>query len=534
MTTETQKRQVSDEMFLHIRALTRGLVAQVDEEDRFLVQFHQTLHKNEENIFVHSPTMGMLPIKTVIDGWSAKQAPSDKSTMNIHDALVKVLDSHSRNKPAFYLFLDPERWIQDSMAVRRVLNIIHQTHQHTGDVKCLIFVSTSRVSVPDKLRRYVEVIYENTLTDEDRANLVASFTASMKAPEPPNSHVLFHGMNSYEVESSITQAVQSSRLNSGVRDGQRRVDPAFIQKYKRQQLRKTELLQLIDTHDTDFQDVGGAQRFKEWANSMKPCWTEDGQKYGLTPPRGVLLLGVYGCGKSLSAKALAKEWNLPLIQFELGRIRASAVGQSESNLYRALQIIDNVAPCLLWVDEGDKTLAGASSSAQSDAGTTSRLLGILSTWIQESKTPVAMVMTANSISTLPPEIVNRLDERFFFDLPSETDRVDIIKILCSQVGQDTSGFNLDLLSKSAKDLVGREIEQGIKSALVKSFNANKPALDQGILDNELKSKSRIITTMNDEIMEVLEWVGFDESSQDGVRARLAADARSERFNFLIK
>jgi len=325
--------------------------------------------------------------------------------------------------------------------------------------------------------------------------------------------------------------VVSSRMKHQPEDV-RIVEPEFVVQYKRMQIRKTDLVQLVDSSGASFDSIGGVQRFKTWARKTKSCWTEEGQKFGLTPPRGVLLMGVYGCGKSLSAKALAHEWGLPLVQFEMGRIRSSAVGESESNLYRALRIIDSIAPAVVWIDEAEKALSGSQSSSYSDAGTTSRLLGILSTWTQESKLPVCLVLTANNLRTLPAEMVNRLPRRFFFDLPNEEDRVDILKIHAKKMGQDVSGFGLARLAELAKNLVGREIEQAMQAAMVESYHQNKPILDEGILAVELTSKPRIITTMNDEIDEIVKWVGYDESADDGVRASMAANHRSEHFRFV--
>jgi intein/homing endonuclease len=185
--------------------------------------------------------------------------------------------------------------------------------------------------------------------------------------------------------------------------------------------------------------------------------------------------------------------------------------------------------CMLWIDEAEKSLAGSASSAQSDAGTTSRLLGILSTWAQESKKPVCIVMTANSLAGLPAEMVNRMPERFFFDIPDEDTRVEIIKIQAKAVNQDASGFNLIDLADKAKLLVGREIEQAVGSAMTRSFNAGKPALDEEILGEELARKPRIVKTMGDEIKTILDWVGYDSEIGDGIRARLASKGRSESF-----
>jgi len=215
-------------------------------------------------------------------------------------------------------------------------------------------------------------------------------------------------------------------------------------------------------------------------------------------------------------------WGLPIVRLEMGRLRSSGVGESEANVYRVIHIIESIGECVVWCDEAEKSLSGGQSSAQSDAGTTSRTIGILSTWLQETKTNLCFVMTANDVAKLPSEFVNRADERFFFGLPSDLDRVDILKIHLRKLGQDTAKYNLADLSEKAQGMVGREIEQAIKSALMESFVQERDHLDEGLLGDELVTKPRILRTMVDEVRGLLEWVGFDETTQDGIRARFAS------------
>jgi SpoVK/Ycf46/Vps4 family AAA+-type ATPase len=360
------------------------------------------------------------------------------------------------------------------------------------------------------------------LSPEDLTKVVADSCSNFEIASPPDYQSLFRGFTSYEIDQVVTQAMvdvmQDPRAS-------KRIDPNFVSDYRRKQIRKTDLVQIIDTKKFTFNSVGGVERFKEWATSTKSCWTPEGRNFGLRIPRGVLLMGVYGCGKSLSAKALATEWGLPLVQLEMGRLRNPAVGRSENNLLQALKIVETVAPCAVWIDEAEKSLAGGASSAQSDAGTTSRMLGILSTWAQEMESPVSLILTANSLKNLPPEIVNRLPDRFFFDVPDESSIVDILTIHTAEFAQDISGFQLSELAKASMGLVGREIEQCVESSMTASFNAKKSGLDEAILLNELKTKSRITSTMRDEINELVDWVGYDPEKDDGVRAKLASPKR---------
>jgi SpoVK/Ycf46/Vps4 family AAA+-type ATPase len=282
-------------------------------------------------------------------------------------------------------------------------------------------------------------------------------------------------------------------------------------------------LQIIPT-DVTFKDVGGNDRFKAWADETQASWTEDGRKFGLKPPKGVLAVGVWGCGKSLSVKAMGAAWHLPVVQLEMGRLRSSGVGESEANVYRAVRMIEAMAPCIVWVDEAEKSLSGNASSGASDAGTTSRTIGILSTWLQETTAPICMAMTANSLKTMPVEFVNRMDERFFFNIPSEDERVAIFKIHLRKAGQNPDTFDLASLAEKSEKMVGREIEQAIQAAMIKSFNAKHPRLDEGILLEVLSKKPRIFRTMADEMKEIIDWVGFDPDADEGIRARFASSS----------
>jgi SpoVK/Ycf46/Vps4 family AAA+-type ATPase len=519
---------MTPELIHHLRSLTRAIYFVTDEEDRFIQRFHEQMKKHAHRTWVYNGALGLHPIENLMRDWSSRSHTVSTEAAGLNEALIKIYQDDPKDAEHFYIITDPDRYLKDEHIVRRVLNILHQLHQDLRIVKLLIFVGP-RKFIPEKLSRYIEVVHDTGLTGEDINTIVTNFCKELNAKIPKDAEVMFKGMTSYEVEQSITQSVVRTKKDAV---NPRRIDPAFIAEYKRNQLRKTDLLSFVDTTTESFDSIGGAQRFKEWAKESNACWTAEGQKFGLKPPRGVLLVGVYGCGKSVCAKAMAREWNLPLVQFEMGRLRSSGVGDSEGNLYRALKIVESVSPCVMWIDEAEKSLAGGQSSAQSDAGTTSRLLGILSTWAQESKTPVCIAMTANSLKTLPVEMVNRMPQRFFFDLPNEEDRIDILKIHGKKAGQDLSSFNLADLAEKAKSLVGREIEQAIQEAMVKSFNKKRPGLDEEILGTELSRRPRIIKTMTDEIKEILDWVGYDADVDDGIRARLASNHRSEQFKMI--
>jgi SpoVK/Ycf46/Vps4 family AAA+-type ATPase len=947
-----------------------------DEEDRFLVRLHQTLRDFARRTWVYNAAFGLVPIESLMKDWTERTHTEDPETLNIHGALVKMYKDDPKKEQNFYIVTDPERWLADAHVQRRFLNLAHQVHQDNRVIKIVIFVGT-RKYVPEKLARYVEVVHDKGLTDEEILGLVEDAAKHLKTPVPENAQKLFKGLTAYEIKMAIGQSIIATKKDQV---NPRRIDPTIVADFRRKQLRKSDLVQYIDTDNMSFDQVGGADRFKEWARKARATWSDRGQKFGLRPPKGVLCVGVWGCGKSLSVKALGAAWGLPVVQLEMGRLRSSGVGDSEANVYRACRIIEAAAPCvtgetevtladgttkpieslwqtyvagsteplrvqcwneksfrvettgvraitrreaeafrveaahgfylnatanhqhyvmrggmpewvrtdelqpgdmmavptaqrasaqdegvdpdavllqchpsgmrtygptnelrrggggyrdavvpklpvkwtwdlgrllgliegdgfigekdgigftntsptllsrfegfmeglfglkpsrnehkqgkipnlpglsddpqfkpcwtsvvqnqlaaeflrnarrailsapvgvraaflagwidadgcigpnkvtltvkhpkmwaerqllarqviqslgvvpskfgypnleitgsravrlasligeflmeksakaalvssseigfdrnmgyacgqvlaqaraasgltlaqigmspstvwnhengrvpisrrhlyaymeklgdagqdlrrlsraecewikvmsvepigvqtvydlacegedthsfianglvthncIVWIDEAEKSLSGAASSAQSDAGTTNRTIGILSTWLQETDAQVCLAMTANSLKTLPVEFVNRMDERFFFDIPDEEGRIEILKIHLRKAGQDPDQYDLATLADKAQGMVGREIEQAIGAAMIESFAQDKPALDTDILTEELAHKPRIIKTMADEVKEIVEWVGYDPDANDGIRARFAS------------
>src|SRR2546427_6476851 len=173
----------------------------------------------------------------------------------------------------------------------------------------------------------------------------------------------------------------------------------------------------------------------------------------LPAPKGILMLGVQGCGKSLCAKAVSNQWQLPLLRFDMGRMFGSFVGSSEENVRRAIAVAESVAPAILWVDEIDKAFAGSQGSGATDGGTTARVFGTFLTWLSEKTAPVFVVATANDISQLPPELLRkgRLDEIFFVDLPTREERVEVFCIHLNKRGRDAAQFDLVALAEAAKN-----------------------------------------------------------------------------------
>jgi SpoVK/Ycf46/Vps4 family AAA+-type ATPase len=274
---------------------------------------------------------------------------------------------------------------------------------------------------------------------------------------------------------------------------------------KRKVLRSEGLLETVK-RDTSFGDVAGFEKLREWIGKRKSAWTPEGQKFGLVPPKGVLITGVQGCGKSLAARAIAGEWNYELVRLDAGALYDKYVGESEKRLKKALELAQKLAPVVLWIDEIEKAFASAGSSGDADAGLSQRLLATLLTWMQDREGGVFLAATSNNITVLPPEMVRkgRFDEIFFVDLPKARVREALFALHIKKRGRDVTGFDLGKLAGASDGFSGAEIEQAIVSGLYTAFS-KKQGLSTEVLLGEIQGTRPLSVTRAEEITAIREW-----------------------------
>jgi SpoVK/Ycf46/Vps4 family AAA+-type ATPase len=265
---------------------------------------------------------------------------------------------------------------------------------------------------------------------------------------------------------------------------------------------------LIETvrRDASFGDVAGLRRLREWIGKRKSALTAEGQRFGLVPPKGVLITGVQGCGKSLAARAVAGEWGYELARLDAGALYDKYIGESERRLHKALELAQKLAPMVLWIDEIEKAFASAGSSGDADAGLSQRLLATLLTWMQDRESGVFLAATSNNISILPPEMLRkgRFDEIFFVDLPSAEVRAALFGLHLKKRGRDAGTFDLAKLAAASEGFSGAEIEQAIVAALYTAFSA-KQQLSTNILIAEILSTRPLSVTRAEEVQAIREW-----------------------------
>lgn len=258
---------------------------------------------------------------------------------------------------------------------------------------------------------------------------------------------------------------------------------------KKQSIRQTGILEFFTVNES-LKNVGGLDNLKQWVRIRREAFTEEAKRYGIPTPKGVLLVGIQGTGKSLSAKTIANEWHLPLLRLDIGRLFGSYVGESESRMRQMIQLAEATAPCVLWIDEIDKAFGNVHSADDGDSGASRRVLGTLITWMQEKTAPVFIVATANNVRILPAELLRkgRFDEIFFLNLPTASERQEIFKVHLQKLRPSRlREFDLFLLARHTKNFSGAEIEQVITDGIHRAFGRGSSGNRQDFITEDIIS-----------------------------------------------
>ncbi|TAL02414.1 MAG: AAA family ATPase, partial [Verrucomicrobia bacterium] len=458
-----------------------------------------------------SATTGLVPAGTSIQSQKHRNAPTREPLL----ALDQVID---QVEPALFVFKDFHPFLtkHNFAVVRRLKEIaLHLKHSQ----KTIILISPVQ-EIPTELEKEITVLNHPLPTRDELSALLDRIIEDVKKfpqvkielDDAGRERLLQAalGLTLAEAENVFARIiVQDERLAAD--------DIGAVFAEKQQIIRKNGLLEYCATQET-FQRVGGLAVLKDWLQKRSMALTDEARSFGLPPPKGILLLGVQGCGKSLCAKAVSSLWQMPLLRFDMGRMFGSLVGSSEENVRKAISVAESVAPAILWVDEIDKAFAGSQGSGLTDGGTTARVFGTFLTWLSEKTAPVFVVATANDISQLPPELLRkgRLDEIFFVDLPSESERAEIFRIHLARRGRAPENFDVAKLAGQSQDFSGAEIEEAVISGLYEAYYA-RAELGTAHVSEALRQTVPLAKTMDEQIARLRGWA-------DG-RARNASVAR---------
>ncbi|MEY3869795.1 MAG: hypothetical protein RLZZ338_3686 [Cyanobacteriota bacterium] len=353
---------------------------------------------------------------------------------------------------------------KNAPVVRELRNLTRELKQ---TFKTLILTSPT-LELPDELRDEVTVIDFPLPNTQEILSLISQIV------QPENLKITglaleqlvkaCQGLSRARIRRVLGKALAAKQqVNESDIDG--------VLEEKRQAIRQTGILEFLPSQ-ASLKNVGGLQNLKQWVKMRQDAFTEEARRFGIPNPKGVLLVGIQGTGKSLSAKTIAHEWRLPLLRLDSGRLFGGIVGESESRVRQMIQLVEAIAPCVLWIDEIDKAFGNINSGSDGDSGTSRRVFGTLITWMQEKTSAVFMVATANNVRILPAELLRkgRFDEIFFLNLPTELEREEIFKVHLQKLRPNKwRDFDMGLLARCAKEFSGAEIEQVIIDGLYQAF-----------------------------------------------------------------
>lgn len=394
-----------------------------------------------------------------IDGYHNNPNYNKKAQRNPIEAL-EIIESIDSCTNKIFLLKDFHLFINDISIIRKIknmVNVIPMTNSY-------IMISSPELKIPFLLKEYTKIIYLPLPNKEEIKDELFRINAIVKILQINEINILanaYQGFSINQIRRSIGEILVTHKPIVQIYE--------IIAEERKQIIKQTDILELYPSCHK-LEDIGGLRNLKIWLKKRNNSFSNQAKTYGIPNPKGILLVGIQGTGKSLSAKAIAKEWNIPLLKLDIGKIFAGIVGESESRMRNVIQLAEQSAPCILWIDELDK--AFKSSYHNNDSGTTNRVLSALLTWLSEKTSPIFIVATANSISDLPPEIIRkgRFDEIFFLNLPNIKERQSIFTIHLKNVRPLTwQNYNIIYLSQISEQFSGAEIEQSIIDAMHNAF-----------------------------------------------------------------
>lgn len=429
----------------------------------------------------------------------------ETSIYNTKEPAQVLAHLESMNIEAVFVLKDFHRHLDEAVVVRRLRDV---ACGFEGKRRTLI-ITAPALSVPPELSTLVEYL-DLPLPDVKQLHAVVEKTFARIS----RTHSLKN-----KLDAAGMDAVARNLRGLTEEEAERAVAQAIIARYslspevitdvaeaKKDLLRRSGMLEFIDPTET-MANIGGLEILKNWLEQRRGSWEDSARNFGLEPPRGVLLLGVQGCGKSMCARAIAGTWGIPLVKFDSAAIFDKYMGETEKHVKRLFQVAEELAPAVLWIDELEKIFAGGRpESASVDAGVSARLMGAFLSWMQERRSPVFVAATSNDVTALPPELIRkgRFDEMFFVDLPNTAERRAILKLQLSQRKQDAAQFDLEQLASAAHGYSGAEIGAAIQTAMFACFAGKKPVTTEAILQ-ALRWSVPLSTSRAEDVQALRDW-----------------------------
>ena len=477
------------------------------------VIYLQTAEENRAEVVILAASVECkrkLEVWSHTDGFSSPGS-AEAATAKMEDPIAALQTIRNKEPKSIFVFRDLHSFLKTPKAKRLIRDIAKSFRQTQ---KTLIILSPVN-EIPPELERDITLLEFKLPTKQDIAQTFAALYSVNKESigiidddEVERIVQAAMGLTTDEAEAAFAKAlVERSEAKKNVNPANPDIKPKTISRMvlseKAEAVRKTGILEYFEASET-INDVGGLHNLKTWLGIRSKSFSKKARDFRLPMPRGILLVGLPGCGKSLSAKVTSNILGVPLIRFDVGRIFGGLVGLSEQNLRTAIQTVEAVGSCVLWIDEMCKAFAGMGSS--SDGGTSQRVFGNFITWMQEKTAPVFIVATVNRIEGLPAELLRkgRFDEIFFVGLPSDTERGDILRIHIKKYGRDPKIFDLTACIEASKDFSGAELEESVVSGLYTAFHQDRELTDGDILLS-IQKTNPLARSKSDALMAMAAW-----------------------------
>jgi len=497
----------------YFRARFPFLYVSTWEEERVITEVKQIVQtvdliKTPRTLFTWSVTEGLRSDGNV-------QSNDTKAPMKALEFIEKYREPAVFILKDFHIYFGSDGRHADYALIRKIRDLVTVLEKSTAP-KNVVLLSPS-INVPYELQKEITIVEYglpsfveikemlNKMIEANRSNSRIKINLTSEEEERLAKAAL--GLTLQEAENAFALALVSK--------GRLDIDSVeSVLQEKQQIIKKTGVLEYIKS-DPNMDDIGGLENIKRWLKKRNKSWLDSAAAYGLPAPKGVLLTGVPGCGKSLIAKSISSMWHLPLLKLDMGKIFNGIVGSSEENMRKAIATAEAISPSILWIDEIEKGLSGIGSSG--DSGTSTRVFGALLTWMQEKTKPVFVIATANNIDSLPPELLRkgRFDEIFFVDLPTRKERMDIFKIHLSKRLKNPKvmgdfrldDYTLEKLADLTETFIGAEIEQVVISALFEAFSEDR-SLTFSDLEKVIRNMVPLSVTQSEQIRRIREWANI--------------------------
>jgi AAA+ superfamily predicted ATPase len=436
---------------------------------------------------------------------AAGQGATRTAIYNTREPAQALANMEAMHLDAVFILKDFHRHMDDPIVVRR----LREVAQKFSGARQTVVLTGPSIAIPPELSGEVEFL-ELPLPDRQRLRQIIDEVFSRLA----KSHTLQR-----RVDVNTLNAIAENLRGLTEDEADRALSQAIVTRYalcpeiladvieaKKELLRRTGLIDIIDAN-ADMSAIGGLENLKSWLRQRAGTWQPEARDFGLEPPRGIIILGVQGCGKSLCARAVAGEWKLPLLKFQTAAVFDKYLGETEKRIQKLFDVTEQLAPCILWIDELEKVFAGTGTEAAgSDAGVSARMLAAFLSWMQDRKACVFIAATSNDVTALPPELIRkgRFDELFFVDLPNQAERRAILTIQLTRRKRNPAEFDLDRLVAASRGYSGAEIETAIQTAMYAAFAEKKPMSTDQVL-HALAATVPLSTTRAEDISALRAW-----------------------------